>query len=43
MQNEPWMLSHSIDIDIDIEIPFHDIDMMAADVWHGPMESLYAA
>ena len=41
MQNEPWMLSHSIDIDI--EIPFHDIDMMAADVWHGPMESLYAA
>ena len=37
MQSEPWMLSHSI------EIPFHDIDMMAADVWHGPMESLYAA
>lgn len=30
MQNEPWMLSHSIEI----EIPFHDIDMMAV-AWHG--------
>ena len=39
MQNEPGMLSHSIDI----EIPFHDIDMLAADVWQGTMESLYAA
>ena len=37
MQSELWMTSYSI------EIPFHDMDMMAAGVWHGPMESLYAA
>ncbi|MGE6106428.1 hypothetical protein [Aeromonas sobria] len=31
MQHEPWMIRHSIEI----EIPFHDVDMMAAGVWHG--------
>ncbi|MFG0835427.1 acyl-CoA thioesterase [Aeromonas bivalvium] len=30
MQHEPWMISHSIEI----EIPFHDVDMMAV-AWHG--------
>lgn len=39
MSAEPWMISHSIEV----EIPFHGVDMMAADVWHGPMESPYAA
>ncbi len=39
MQAELWMTSYSIEI----EIPFHDVDMMAAGVWHGPMERLYAA
>ena len=38
MGSEVWMISHSIEIDI----PFHVVDMMAAVVWHGPMESLYA-
>ncbi|MGY3869482.1 acyl-CoA thioesterase [Aeromonas crassostreae] len=30
MQAEPWMIRHSIEI----EIPFHDVDMMAV-AWHG--------
>ena len=30
MQHEPWMISHSIEV----EIPFHDVDMMAV-AWHG--------
>lgn len=30
MTAEPWMISHSIEI----EIPFHDVDMMAV-AWHG--------
>lgn len=30
MQHEPWMISHSIEI----EVPFHDVDMMAV-AWHG--------
>ena len=28
--SEPWMISHSIEV----EIPFHDVDMMAV-AWHG--------
>lgn len=39
MQSEPWMICHRIEV----EIPFHDVSMMAADVWHGLMESPYAA
>ncbi|EOD56390.1 acyl-CoA thioesterase [Aeromonas molluscorum] len=30
MQSETWMISHSIEV----EIPFHDVDMMAV-AWHG--------
>ncbi|WOX49241.1 thioesterase family protein [Aeromonas sp. XH] len=30
MQSEPWMICHSIEV----EIPFHDVDMMAV-AWHG--------
>ncbi len=39
MQHEPWMISHSIEV----ESPFHDVDMMAVDVWHGAMEKPHAA
>lgn len=39
MTAEPWMIGHSIEI----EIPFHDVGRMAADIWHGQMESVYAA